>query len=376
MEGYMKIKEIEVIPYKIPYSQPVRISTGVLENADNVLVKLIGDNGIIGIGETQPMPIFQGCSETMESITQVINHNYEPVLRGRDPTDLKKIMFDIDNAVNGAIYASAAVSDALYDLLAKFYGVPLYKILGGLFRDRIEMVWSIGMKSKSEMEKEASWALDKKFRKIKIKVGSPNTSDDIENAFAVRKVLGDKISFRVDANAGYTFKDALYVIKTLNEIHLAFVEQPLSVWDYDGLAKLSSSLDVPIMADESCNSVNSALELIKRQAASIFDIKLAKNGGIFHAQKIESIAHACNIPLYAGNQPCSSIGAAAAVHFYAAMPNVIAGDFNNGPVGWLAGDIVKRPLKLDMPFALVPLTGLGIGVELDEKKLADYAASI
>lgn len=372
----MKIKEIEVIPYKIPYSQPVKISTGLLENAENVLVKLIGDNGIVGIGETQPMPFFQGCAETMESVTKMITFNYEPILRGRDPTDLGKIMLDIDAAVSGALYASAAVSDALYDLLAKFYSVPLYKMLGGLFRDRIEMVWSIGIKSTSEMEKEASWALGKKYSKIKIKVGSSNPSDDIEHAYAVRKVLGNKISFRIDANAGYTYKDALFVIRALSRLNLEFVEQPLPVWDYDGLAKLSTCLDVTLMADESCNSVQSALELIKKQAVSIFDIKLAKNGGIFHAQKIGFLAQTSNIPLYAGNQPSSSIGAAAAAHFYAAMPNVIAGDFNNGPAGWLAGDIVKKPLELDMPFALVPLEGVGICVELDETKLAKYAVSI
>ena len=371
----MKIKEIEVIPYKIPYATPVKIATGILETADNVLVKIIADDGKLGLGETQPLPVFQGCSETQESIVQVIRQSYESVLIGRNPFDIERIMYDLDASVRGALYSVTAISDALYDLVAKALNIPLYQFLGGLFHDKIEMVWSIGMKSTAEMEAEASRVLKEGYRKVKIKVGSADPTEDIEHAFAVKKVLGQEVSFRIDANAGYTFKDAFNVIRALDELKLEFVEQPLPVWDYDGLAKLSACVNVPLMADESCNSIQSALELARRQAVAVFDIKLAKNGGIYHARKIAAIAQAANIPLYAGNQPASSVGAAAAGHFYAATPNVIAGDYNIGPGGWLDGDIVTEPMILEGPFAVVP-DGVGIGVELDEAKLSKYAVSI
>lgn len=370
----MKIKEIEIIPYKIPYVTPVKIATGILETADNVLVKIITDDGKIGIGETQPLPIFQGCSETQKSVVQVIKHSYEPVLIGRNPFDIERIMYDLDAAVRGALYAVTAISDALYDLVAKALNIPLYQYLGGLFHNKIEMVWSIGMKSTAEMEDEARRVLKEGYRKIKIKVGSPDPAEDIEHAFAVKKILGKDISFRVDANGGYNFKDAFNVIRALDDLKLEFVEQPLPVWDYEGLSKLSTCVNVPLMADESCNSVQSAFELARRQAVAVFDIKLAKNGGIYHARKIAAIAQAANIPLYAGNQPASSVGAAAAGHFYAATPNVIAGDYNIGPGGWLDGDIVTKPLRLEGAFAVVP-KGVGIGVKLDEAKLAKYAVS-
>jgi L-alanine-DL-glutamate epimerase-like enolase superfamily enzyme len=371
----MKIKTIEVIPFRIPYAIPVKISTGLLASADNVLVKIIAENGLIGIGETQPLPPFQGCSETQNSIVQVIKNKYIPILLGQDPANIERIMEDLDASVRGCSYAVTAVSDGLYDLFAKSLNIPLYKLLGGLYRNKIEMVWSIGMKSTAEMEKEARWALGQGYRKLKIKVGSANPKDDVEHAFAVRKVLGEDISFRIDANAGYTFIDALNAIKAMKGVNLEFIEQPLPIWDYDGLAKLSALIDIPIMADESCNTIQSVVELVKRMAVAICDIKLAKNGGIFHARKIAAITQAANIPLYAGNQPATSIGAAAAAHFYGATPNVIAGDFNIGPAGWISGDIVKRPLVLDGPFAIVP-DGIGIGVELDESKLAKYTVSL
>lgn len=371
----MKITEVEVIPIRIPYATPVKISTGVLVFADNVVVRIITNDGLVGLGETQPLPVFQGCSETQNSVVQVIDRTYKPMLLGRDPADIERIMEDLHAAVRGCTYAVTAVGDGLYDLLAKSLNIPLFKLLGGLYRDKIEMVWSIGMKSTSEMEKETHWALAKGYQKLKIKVGSSDLKEDVEHAFAIRSVLGKGFSFRVDANAGLTFKDALRLIRALRSVDLEFVEQPLPVWDYDGLTKLSNLVDIPIMADESCNTVQSAMELAKRHAVSIFDIKLAKNGGIYHARKIAAIAQAVNIPLYAGNQPSTSVGAAAAAQFYAATPNVIAGDFNLGPAGWLAGDIVKQPLRTDGPFALVP-DGVGIGVELDESKLAKYSVAL
>ena len=371
----MKITDVEVVPIRVPYATPVKIATGVLTSADNVLVKLITDKGPVGLGETQPLPVFQGCSETQESVVQVIQNTYRPVLLGRDPADIERIMEDLDAAVRGCAYAVTAVGDGLYDLVARSLNIPLYRLLGGLYWSRIEMVWSVGMKSTEEMEREARWALDQGYQKLKIKVGSPDPKEDVEHAFAVRKILGKDLSFRVDANAGYRFKDALNVIRAMRDVNLEFVEQPLPVWDYDGLAKLSNMIDIPIMADESCNTMQSAMELAKRGAVSIFDIKLAKNGGIYHARKIAAIAQASNIPLYAGNQPSTSVGAAAAAHFYAATPNVIAGDFNLGPAGWLSGDIVKRPLPVDGPFAVVP-DGVGIGVEIDDSKLAKFSVTL
>lgn len=268
-----------------------------------------------------------------------------------------------------------AVGDALYDLLAKSLDVPLYKLLGGLYRERVEMVWSIGIKSTAEMEQEAFRVKERGYQKVKIKVGSSEPDEDVEHAFAVRKALGKDISFRIDANAGYTLKDALNTIHAMKDVHLEFVEQPVPMWDYDGLDRLSGSINLPIMADESVNTPQSALELVKRRAISIFDIKLAKHGGIYYARKIAAIAQAANIPLYAGNQPASSVGAATAIHFYAATKNVIAGDFNIGPDGWLEGDIVKKPLALERTFALVPHEP-GIGVEIDEAKLAAFAVAL
>ena len=139
------------------------------------------------------------------------------------------------------------------------------------------------------------------------------------------------------------------------------------------MARLSDVLGVPVMADESANSIQSVMEIVKRKAASIIDIKLAKMGGIYNARKVAAIADAAGLPLYAGGQVATSIGAATAAHFYTATSNVIGGDFQLGPDGWLAADIVKKPLQVKGGLAEVPVDGPGIGVELDEEKLEKLA---
>jgi len=367
----MQIQDIEVIPFSIPCAYPIRISAGVMEAVQNVLVRITTDTGVAGLGETQPLPSLQGCSETQASVVEVITKAYAPLLLGRSPIHIGKILEDLDGAARGNFPAISAVGDALYDLLAKSLGVPLYTLLGGLYRDCIEMVWSVGMKSTAEMVSEARRAMDRGYRKLKIKVGSHEAAEDVEHAFEVRKAIGVHASFRIDANGGLTLAGALNLLKALKGVGLEFVEQPLPVWDIDGLSQLSGLIDIPIMADESCHSVHSALELVKKQAAAIFDIKLMKNGGIHNARKVAAVAQAANIPIYSGGNVGSSIGAGAAAHFYASTPNVIAGDFNLGPCGWLTADLAKQPLHVEGPFAFVP-KGPGIGIDLDEKKLAKY----
>ncbi len=368
----MKIQEVEVIPFCIPCTYPIRISAGVMEAVQNVLVRITTDTGVVGLGETQPLPSLQGCSETQASVEKVIREAYVPLLLGRSPIHIGRILQDLDGAARGNYPAVSAVGDALYDLLARALGVPLYVLLGGLHRDRIEMVWSVGMKGTEEMVSEARDAMDRGYRKLKIKVGAPDVDEDVEHAFAVRRAIGEKTSFRIDANGGLTLAGAMNLLKALKEVHLEFAEQPLPLWDYDGMSQLSLLSRVPIMADESCHSAHSAMELVKKQAAAIFDIKLMKNGGIHNARTVAAVARAANIPVYAGGNVGSSIGAATAAHFYAATLGVIAGDFNLGPGGWLTGDLVREPLHTEGAFVFVP-DGPGIGVDLDEARLADCA---
>jgi muconate cycloisomerase len=368
----LKIERVEVIPIRVPNRLPVKLSTVVLEHQDNVIVR-VRAAGFEGIGETQPLHGFQGCAESQATIVPVIRERLAPLLVGQDPTAIERLVRSMEQSVWGNPYAKAAVVDALYDLIARASGLPLYQLLGGLYRERIPVVWTIGIKSRGEMVDEARRALDRGFRLLKLKVGADSADDDVRTAEAMRAAVGPDIGLRIDANGALGFAHALNLLRRLAACDLELAEQPLAIDDLDGMARLIELTGVPIMPDESLTSPASALRLVQKRAASIFGMKLAKHGGIYFAQRIAAIAQAASIPIYPGGQPGTSVGSATAAHFYAAMWNAtLGGDFHVGPAGWLAGDVVRQPLVVKDGYAVVP-QGLGIGVELDETLLAKYA---
>jgi muconate cycloisomerase len=368
----MKIDRVEVIPIRVPNRVPLKLSTFRLDHQDNVIVRLHA-GALAGLGETQPLPGFQGCTESQATVVPLIRDRLAPLLVGRSAFDVERIVRDMDAVAQASPYAKAAVIDALYDLIARVYGVPLYQLLGGLYRDRIPVVWTIGIKDSAAMAEEARWAIGRGFRLLKLKVGAGPVEEDVQNVEAVREAVGPDVGLRVDANGALTFDHALALLRDLSRSKIELIEQPLGIGDLDGMARLIELAGVPVMPDESLTSLESALALVTRRAASIFGMKLAKHGGIYSGQRVAAIAQAASIPIYPGGQPATSVGSATAAHFYAATWNAtLAGDFHVGPAGWLAGDIVKAPLVVTDGHAVVP-EGVGIGMELDEARLARYA---
>ncbi len=368
----LEITSIDVIPIRIPNRIPIKLSTALLDHQDNVIVRLRA-GALAGIGETQPLEGFQGCVESHATIVPTIRGRISSVVLGRDASAPEVLVRSIDEAVPASPYAKAAVVDALYDLLARAWGIPLYQLLGGRFRERIPVVWTIGIGDARAMAEEARHALDRGFRLLKLKIGARHADDDVRAMEAVRKAVGPDVGVRVDANGALGFTEGLALLRRLAEFRLELAEQPLAIGDLDGMARLIELTGVPVMPDESLTSPESALQLVAKRAASIFGMKLAKHGGVHAARAIAAIAQAASIPVYPGGQPGTSIGSATAAHFYAATWNAsLGGDFHVGPTGWLADDIAKNPLVVKDGYAIVP-EGVGIATELDEAKLEKYA---
>ncbi len=369
------ITKVEVFPIRMPNRNPIKLSTGVLHYQDNVIVRVwAGD--FYGIGETEPLAGFQGCEENHQTIVPLIRNRYTAQLIGRDPFDIANIVDVLDRTAPQNPYAKNGVVNALYDLMAKLSGLPLCEFLGRRWRDRIPVVWTVGIKDLDGMADEAKEAVAKGYKLLKLKIGGRPLEHDIANVTTVRQAVGDAVGIRVDANASLDFEEAYTILRQLAPLRLDLVEQPLDIADIDGMARLTQLNLIPIMPDESLRSIESAEEIARKGAASIFGIKLAKHGGIYDGLQIVQIARAAGIPIYPGNQPSTSIGSANAAHFFAATDiATLGGDFHIGPAGWLADDIVKQPLRIEQGFAYVP-QGLGIGMDIDEEKLEKYAHRI
>ncbi|OFW30241.1 MAG: hypothetical protein A3H97_00405 [Acidobacteria bacterium RIFCSPLOWO2_02_FULL_65_29] len=363
----MAIRKIEAIPFAIRETTERELAYGKISVRRNVIVVIEDDSGIRGVSEVTPIPYRWGCEETVESVVAAVTDYIAPLLEGADPTCINLLLDRIASRVGDIPYARSGICEALYDLSGRLAGVPVHRLLGGAVREKLLCSWSISFKSDQEMAAEAAWAVKQGYRWVKVKIGSKDPAQDIRNVAAVREAVGPDHWIHVDANAGYSYLDAVHVLPRIEQYHPRLIEQPVAGWDLDGMCKLRRMLRTPLMADESVRSYRDLQEVIRRGAADAVLMKLNKHGGIRESQKIADLAASANIALYPGTHFSTSIGVAAHAQFYCTLPSVTPGDFHQGAILY-EHDLTRPTLKAANGEIAVP-TGPGMGVELAEDLL-------
>ena len=371
----VRIREIETIPLHLPFGSPFKISAASRDFLEVLIVRVHTDQGVYGIGETQAWRR-QGSAELLPNLMHAIHDQFAPLLIGRSPFEVNAIMRDLDAALYNSLYAQAAVGDALYDLIGKFLNVPVHALLGGKCRDRVRVGAVLSMKpTVEELLESAQSFYDRGFRHLGLKIGL-DPAADLRNAEALRERFGENIVLRVDANASMTFDAAQRLLRRLEPFDIDAAEQPVAIWDVDGLAALARSVGMPIMADESVSTDHSLLEVVKKRAATVVQTKTAKNGGIHHIRRLWSLAQAAGMRVYPGNHPSTSVATSAVAQMCAASPDpVMEGVFAVGVSGALADDIAENPIRPVGGEVPVP-DGPGLGITLDEDKLAKYRVAL
>lgn len=365
-----KITAVEAIPLEIPFTTPFKISQGApRQTIESLLVRVHSDQGLCGVGETQAWRR-QGSAEILANLVHIVEDYFAPLVVGQSPFDVAAILHRLNATLYNSLYAQAAVGDALYDLMGKLLGVPVYDLLGGKCRDSIGIAAVLSMKpSAAETIAEAESFYDRGFRDFGLKIGV-DPAVDLANVKALRERFGDAVVLRVDANAAMTYDGALRLLKKLEPYDIDAAEQPVGIWDLDGMAALSRAVAIPIMADESVSTDHALLDVIKKQAATVVQTKIAKNGGIHYIQKLWHLAAAAGMRIYPGNHPSLSIATASVAHMCAAWPGpLMHGVFAVGVTGALAEDVVQNPIKPENGTIRIP-DGSGLGVELDEDRVA------
>lgn len=370
----MKITSLECIPLRLPFGDPFTIAAPHEKSrnfVDTLIVKIHTDEGITGIGETQAWRR-QGSGEILYNLVTTIKTIYEPLLVGKSPLNINEIMHLCEAAVYHSLYAQAAIGDALYDIIGKSYNLPVYDLLGGKCRDKIQVGICVPIfKDSAIMLDKADRFYDKGYRHIRIKIGI-NSDDDAKNAETFRNHFGNKITLRADANAGMTYPDALRLLKKLEPYDFDMVEQLVSLWDLDGMADLARHTSIPLSVDESVSTEKSLLDVISKRAAAIVQTKTGKNGGIFYSRKLWDLARTGGMEIFPGNHPTTSVGCAAVTHLAASWNgNLMVGDYQNAIDGVFVDDIVEEPLVIKDGFIELP-KGPGLGMTLDESKIKKY----
>jgi len=290
---------IDAKPIDLKLTMPFRISRGVQYTSPNVIVQ-INHEDYTGYGEAAPDEYYGESLETVLACIALFAGNL-----GNDPLALEDVMEKLDKIIRLNPSAKAAVDMALYDIVGKMLGVPLYKLLGLNPAHAAHTSFTLGLDTPINMAKKALIARD--YPILKVKLG---TRHDVDIIKAVRDVSAAVI--RVDANAGWTPKEAIRNINAIAAYNIEFVEQPLAAHDWAGLKLIRDAVPVPIIADESCVTV----EDIPRIADCVdgINIKLMKCGGVRHALKMIHVARAHNLRVMIGCMIESSLAITAAAH--------------------------------------------------------------
>jgi muconate cycloisomerase len=207
-------------------------------------------------------------------------------------------------------------------------------------------------------------------RIFKIKTAARPVAEDVERVRRLREAVGPDVSLRVDANQGWDRPTALRAIRALESFGLDFVEQPVPRWDFEGMAEIGRRVNVPIMADESCFSPQDALQIARLGGVSILGLKVTKSAGIIGTMAIARIAEAAGMGCYVGCMIETSLGTAAYLQVALAATPVTWGCELFGPL-LLKGDVVREPVRF-ADGAILALDGPGLGVEVDERALAEW----
>ncbi len=325
----MKITDIELGMLRVPLKTPFKTALRTVDTVEDVVVLVRTDSGHTGYGEAAATAVITG--DTHGSIIEAVRQYIRPRLIGQDVANLNRLCGLVQSAMERNSSAKAAVEIALYDLWAQLHGAPLYQMLGG-GDPVITTDITISVDYIDKMVADSLSAIERGFESLKIKVGK-DIGLDIERVKAIHAAVEGRALLRLDANQGWTAKQAVRAMRSLEEagVVLELLEQPVKAADISGLKYVTDRVDTPVMADESVFSPSQVIDLIQQRAADIVNIKLMKTGGLSNAIRIADIAAIHGVPCMIGCMIESSISVAAAVHLAVARSDVITKVDLDGP---------------------------------------------
>ena len=291
--------QAEILTLKTKH--PFKIARGNQDSFRTVRVTVTDPDGLEGWGEAAPQRFY---GETCETVLAAIDV-YATALPS-DPFRLEEADRALELALAGNNSARAALSTALHDLVGKRLGIPIWKLWGLDPARAPQSTFTIGIDTPDVIKAKVREASD--YPILKIKLGLDN---DIEILKAIREVTNREL--RVDANCGWTRKQAIRMLPVLEEYGVTVLEQPLLPDDIDGLAAVAREARIPVIVDESCLVATQIPRLVG--TVDGINIKLAKTGGLREALRMIAIARANNLMVMVGCMIESSIGITAAAQF-------------------------------------------------------------
>jgi D-galactarolactone cycloisomerase len=367
----MKINDVKTIRLRapIPPEGQVFSRSGIRSTRSATLVQVETDEGVNGIGS---------CSGNGELLEFIIARVLKPLIVGMDPTDIDAVWETAyvrgghkEFGTRGiGVVALSGIDIALWDILGKVHGVPLYQLLGGKCRDRVPVyATALYPEEPSKVAARARVFAQQGFHGVKIKVGF-DLDQDIRIVRAVRQELGRDFVIMTDANQGYSLEVALQAAPGFADAHVFWLEEPFFVEDVEGHAELRERGKVPIAVGENLHTCGAFRDFVVSGAVDFLQPDVARAGGISEIKKITAMAakHGLRVSFHTWGD---GVALAASVHLAAALRDCIVMelDYTYNP---LREELLCEPFKVRDGY-LMPPDGPGLGIELNADALQRFA---
>ena len=342
-------------------------------------VQIETDEGLTGIGEAHP-----GAG-----IAEIILQ-FKRILVGADPRNIEPLYNRMIGAASNryamGLSAIGGIETALWDLLGKSLGVPVYQLLGGKYRDRIRLYADVGHGKGNTPEgwaQRAREGVSDGYQAIKFDID--NSANELKQdavnrelstaelhkmtalVAAAREAAGDAIDISIDCHSLFSTHSAMKLAERLEPFDLMFLEDPVPNDNVEAMSKVTAATSIPICTGEFLFRRDGFRELIQTQACDMLHVDVSGTGGILEAKKIADLADLYYIP-FAAHNITSPIGMTATAHVCAAVRNFIVMElpYHADQVEWrwdLA--ISNEPLMQDSVFVVPEQPGLGVEINAD-----------
>jgi L-alanine-DL-glutamate epimerase-like enolase superfamily enzyme len=376
----MKITDVTCVPLAARSPRPVQFSIGTYPTFYAALVQVTTSDGVVGVGECI-------ARRAPEVVATAVTRLLAPLVVGRDPWDVEGLWDEMHALLRRwghsrgvVLEAMSGIDTALWDVLARSVGKPLYKFLGGAGREKVRCyVSKVYFDDIPNMAEEARAQVARGHTAVKVQIGWPASHgadrEDVRTVRAIRDAVGPDVEIMLDANGHYDVGTAVRVGRQIEELNVAWLEEPVPADDLDGYVHLRRSIRVPLAAGETEFGLFGFRDLIARGCIDVLQPEVARIGGITAARRLWALAHAHNLPYAPHTGFSGGVAHLASLHLAAAAPNFYTYEY-------MGTKYIQNPLRdiFTEPFpspdhGMIALPGgPGLGMDLDPDALGKYQA--
>jgi len=366
------IKQVEVFGVKMPLVGSFTSGGKSYDVTKCVVVRITDTDGVTGISSIDPSNK-SIAPNTAADIAVTIRNVLGPALIGENPDRINLIVEGAAKLTPHQPGAVAGVELACIELACRRRGIALFDYVGGAVLDRVRFNGWIGELPPDEAAVEAKRWQDDGFKSVKIKVGS-GVAADSDRVMAVRDAVGSDMQLRMDANMQCSMTHALELCTAVKNCDMQLFEQPVQKDDLEGLAQIRRKGGLPIMADESISDHASLIRVIQADCADYVKFGIKQAGGLLTSARMLATAEAAGLPVVLGHGFGLDLSTMAEIMLGATSRNIVPGLECVGPLK-VVDTVATTRLDISAGSIDVP-TGPGLGIELDENKLAQYDADV